>query len=94
MDLKCDNNDGRELIRIRSGLIFTSISHLYLILRRSNEHLRRIMNTRSGLCNSCGVYIGTENWSSCPNCGDENCGDKVDSGYDENDDDADEDEQF
>ena len=64
------------------------------------------MNTRNGLCNSCGAYIGTENWSSCPNCGDENCGDKVDSGYDEDDDDdendedddddqdSDEDEQF
>jgi hypothetical protein len=59
------------------------------------------MNTSSGLCNSCGVYIGTENWSSCPNCGH-----KVDSGDGENDDDdendedddddqdADEDEQF
>lgn len=50
------------------------------------------MNTRSGLCNSCGVYIGTENWSSCPNCGDENCGDKVDSGYGEDDDDDENDE--
>lgn len=55
------------------------------------------MNTRSELCYACGVYIGDENWSSCPRCGH-----KVDSGDGENDDDDendeddddDEDEQF
>lgn len=24
-----------------------------------------------GLCRYCGAYIGTDNWKSCPNCGEE-----------------------